>query len=542
MAVVEFKRKTLQELVGKKLTEEDLEHTVPMMGCDVEEVNKETVKYEVFPDRPDILSEEGFSRALRYFLDIEKGLPEYDLRNSGVKLKKEKVKARPCITGAIVKNVEINDELLRSLMQVQEKLHITFGRERRKIAIGIHDLDQINPPFTYKAVNPGKYSFTPLGHEEEMTLKEIQEKHEKGKYADILEGNKKWPVIEDSEGYTLSFPPVINGKKTELTPETQNIFIDVTGTDQEAIDKALNIIATTLTERKGHIEYIEIEELGRRPDLSPGKMKVDLDYVNKMLGMSFTEKRFKELLEGMGYGYEDNKVLTPPYRTDIMHPIDIVEDIAIKYGYKEFERELPEVPTLAQPHRETEKEEKVKDLLTGFGYQEVKNTILTDRVNQFEKIRRKEKEPVELSNPLDANHKICRVDILPQLLKNLSSNQHRSYPQEIFETGNTIHLKSEEETGVKMKTKLALAKIDTRVNYNELTSMLDSLMNNLDIDYSLKKSKGPAFIKGRQAKVMHDGETIGIIGEIHPEALNNWGVEKPVIAGEINLDPITKTN
>lgn len=551
MSVVEFKINELEKLIDKTLSDELLKDKIPMMGCDIEYLDKEKVRYEIFPNRPDLLSQEGFARALKYFLDLDKGLKKYEVNGKGVKLNKKRVKARPKITAAIVKNVEITEEILKSLMQLQEKLHKTIGRNREKVAIGIHDLDKVNPPFTYKQVKPGKFKFNPLGCEEELTLKEIKEKHEKGKYANILKGHDKWPVIVDSNNKTLSFPPVINSQNTEVTKETRNLFIDVTGTHQETLEKTLNIIVTTLAERGGEIHKVKIKGLGERPNLEIEEIDVDLDYVNKMLGVDFTELQFEEHLKRMGYGFKEkrslgydreNTVLIPPYRIDIMHPIDIVEDIAIKHGYDEFKPEIPEIATIGNSDEMKERESKLKEILIGLGYQEVKNMVLTNTKNQFEKMNRKKPENklIELKNPLDKKHTVCRSNIMSQLLKNLSNNQHVSYPQRIFEVGKCLELEKTNNNHFEAKTKikLSLAKSDTKVNYNEATSLLESIMRNLDQEYKLIETENPSFIKGRRAKIVKGKDEIGSIGEIHPKVLNNWRIEKPVIAMELDLDKL----
>ncbi len=540
MPVVQFKRKTLEKLVGKKLTEEELRNEVPMIGCDLETINEEEVEYEVFPDRPDMLSTEGFARAIKYYMGIDKGMKKYPLKDSGVKLDKQNVKARPKIVAAIAKEVHINDETLRSLMQVQEKIHKTFGRERKKIAIGIHDLNKIKPPFTYKQVNPNKYSFTPLGWEKELTLKQIREKHEKGRYADILQDHEEWPVITDREGYTLSFPPVINGRKTELTTETENIFIDVTGTDQEAIEKALNIVTTSLAERKAEIYTVEITGDGKKPNLEPEKIKVKPEYIEKLIGEVLTEKDIKKYLEGMGFEYNKGEVLVPPYRADIMHPIDIVEEVAVKCGYDKITPSMPKVATTAKPNKERESQEKVKNLVVGLGYQEVKNPILTNQENHFERMQRSKDKVVELENPLTKDYSICRRGILHQVLQNLSKNQHEPYPQKIFELGHCLTRDKKEELGVKTLTKLTLTKTDNEVNYNEATATLDAVLRNLGASYELRKSRDPSFIPGRRASIISRGREVGVVGEVHPKVLNNFGVEKPVIAIELLMENIIK--
>jgi len=549
MPVVEFNIKELEKLTDKTLTKKILEEKIPMLGCDIEHIDDEKVRYEVFPNRPDMLSQEGFARALRYFFGLDKGIPDYKTKKSSIKLNREKVKARPNITAAAIKNIELTDETLRSLMQTQEKLHKTLGRKRRKLAIGIHDLDKVEPPFTYKAVKPNKFKFTPLNSDQELTLEQIRKKHEKGKYAEILKEHKKWPVITDKNEQTLSFPPVINSKTTEVTENTENLFIDVTGTDQETIERALNIIVTSLKDRGGEINTVKVEGLGERPYLEPEEINIDLEYINQMLGTDFRGEKLKKHIEEMGYDFkgkigmsysEEKTILIPPYRTDIMHPIDIVEDIAIRHGYDQFNTELPTVATTAKSDKEMEKKEKLKEIIIGYGYQEVKNMVLTNKQNQFTKM---DQEPaqetlIELENPLDKNHSICRNKALPQLLKNLSNNQHVAYPQKIFEIAKCLELDKESYNKVKTTEKLAIAKTDTQVNYNEITALLDSFMKNLGFEYNLKKTKNPAFMKGRRAVILQQGEEIGKLGEIHPKVLNNWEIEKPVIAMEMKIDKL----
>lgn len=249
-------------LLKKKVGLQELREKMPMLGVDVESVDEEKVVLEVFPNRPDMLSIEGFARALNGYLGFEKGPAEYPLKESGIVLYVDPSVdgVRPAVSAGAVCGVELDDFAVKSVMDVQEKLHLTHGRNRLKVAIGVHDLDRVEPPFTYKAVKPDSASFIPLEMMEELTLSEILERHPKGRdYAWTLEGKKKYPLFTDRNGNVLSFPPIINGELTKLTEHTRNLFIELTGTDQTAVDVALNIISTSLADRGGSLQTVEIK-------------------------------------------------------------------------------------------------------------------------------------------------------------------------------------------------------------------------------------------------------------------------------------------
>lgn len=541
MVVVNFDKKDLENIVGKELSDDTLKNKVPMIGCECEEVTENEVEYELFPDRPDMISVEGFGRALRYFLDLDKGLNDYKTSNGQIRIKTDrKVKdVRPNITGAVIRNVDLNEHKLRSLMQFQEKIHETFGRKRKKVSIGLHDLENIEPPFTYQAVDPESVSFIPLERDKKMSLKEISEEHPKGKYAEIISKNNKWPIIVDSNDQILSFPPVINSKLTEIDEDTKDIFIDITGTDQEAIDQTLNMLVTGFAERDFDIETIEIDGI-EKPNLKPETIKVNIEYANKLLDLDLKENEFKKIIEGMGFGYEDGVVKIPPYRVDVMHEIDIVEDVAIKYGYEEFNPRIPDVSTIGQPDKAERFKNKIRELFVGFGFQEIVTSVLTNTEKQFNKMEEEKEEIVTTKNPLTREYSSCRIKLMPGMLKTLKENKHVAYPQKIFEVSSVVHVDRKQETKSRNVDKLAAAISDNNINYTDLAAKIDAMFDLLGLDYELKPIKSKKFIDTRAAKIVVNNTKIGEIGEIHPQVLENWNLEKPAVAMEINLEKLKR--
>ncbi|RLF51486.1 MAG: phenylalanine--tRNA ligase subunit beta [Thermoplasmata archaeon] len=541
MPVVTFDYYDLLSLLGKEIEKDELLTKLPMIGVSLERVYGNEISIEVFPNRPDMLSVEGIARALRAFFGIEKGLKEYEIEPPKISLKvEESVKnVRPYIGGAVVRNVELTDELISSLMDIQEKLHFSIGKDRKKMAIGLHDFDKVNPPFVYKGVKPNEIKFVPLEKEEEMDLDEILEKHEKGiAYAHLLKNAELYPIILDKNGNVLSFPPIINGQLTALTEETRNIFIDVTGTDEQAVKSTLIIVATLLAERGGKIEQVEIIDNEKiiTPDLTPQQIEVDLNYIYKILKIDSKEE-IKNALEKMGHNVEfvadKIKVYSPAWRVDILHPIDIIEDIAIGYGYERFEETLPQSMTFG----ESLSYEKLHQTMIGLGFNEVITLSLSSIEKEFEKMEmEKGNEIVELENPITKEHSILRTSLIPSLMEILSKNRHNDLPQQIYEIGDVVEYKDK----IKQKTMLAGVKIDAKANFTECKSIVEAILRNMGYKMEVEEKNHPSFIEGRCASVIVGGKEIGYFGEIKPSVICNFGLEYPVIAFELDASFLLK--
>ena len=306
--MINFKYSDLCNMLGQKVPQETLVQRIPMIGADMHDTEPgcEDMGVEFFPDRPDLYSVEGLARALRAFLDIEPGMKRYEIADGDVEVTVDpSVKElRPWFLCGVVRGVDIDDEFLRSMMELQEKLHITIGRKRSKLAIGIHDLNKVEPPFVYKLADPHSVRFVPLAMDEEMDLAEILERNEKGKaYAHLLDGFDRYPVILDRNGSVLSFPPIINGVLTTVTVGKHDLFIDVTGNDRKAVKGALDIVATALAERGGRIETVIMhdgDETFRSPDLTPTKRKFSASACDRFLGTMLGPEGMVECLRRMG--------------------------------------------------------------------------------------------------------------------------------------------------------------------------------------------------------------------------------------------------
>ncbi len=529
MTIVTFDYRDMISLIGREIEKEELIEKIPMIGVGLERVEGDKISIEVFPNRPDMFSVEGIARALRAFFGVEKGLKKYDLMSPTIEINVEKsVKnVRPFIVGCIVKNINFNDESIASLMELQEKLHLSIGKARKKMAIGVHDFDNVEPPFFYKGVKPNEARFIPLGMNEELNLNEILEKHEKGvEYAHLVKGKELYPLLVDKNGNVLSFPPIINGELTAVTPETKNIFIDVTGTDEKAIHQALNIISTSLAERGGKIEKVRIvdEKTKQTPDLTPFCNQLDLKYAQKIIGIDFD---IKEALERMGHdvSIENGRaiVYSPAWRIDILHPIDVIEDAAIGYGYEEISFFLPKHVTFGSCFDHN----KIHDTLIGLGFDEVMTLSLSSKEKEFKIMQWKEREVVEIENPISQHHSIIRHSLIPSLLEILSYNRHNDLPQSIYELGDVV-------IDGKQKTMLAGVKIAAKTGFTECKSIVEAILRNFGYKMDVEEEKNKAFIDGRCSAIMVKNRKIGYFGEVHPAIITAFELEYPVIAFELD--------
>jgi phenylalanyl-tRNA synthetase beta chain len=544
MPVITFSFRDLVSLTGKELPADEFASLIPMMGADFHHYDAETdeMGIEFFPDRPDMYSVEGIARSLRTFLGVEKGLKHYPVTESGITMNVEASiePVRPFVVAGVVRGLAITDTMIRSLMEVQEKIHLTAGRKRMKVSIGIHDLCKVEPPFTYTAVKPDDVSFVPLGKTEPMNLEEILQRHEKGvDYAYILEGKERYPVIFDKKGEVLSFPPIINGILTTVTEQTKDVFIDVTGTDLNAISGVLNIVATLLAERGGRIQSVKLtgHAHATTPDLKPIRMELDPDYCNSILGLKLDNDEMASCLERMGHDVKIEKhrlvVHSPATRMDLLHPVDLVEDVAKGYGYAKFGKARPKVQAIGAERPIERASDLVRHLMIGYDYYEVTTLTLSSQKEQFEGMRLPIEEVVEILNPISEDHTCLRVHLLPSLLAVLRKSKHRDLPQRIFEVGDVLK-------GTNRRKHLAAVAVHPKASFTEMKSLVEGVLRDLVVSCTIVSSDNPMFIDGRAADLLIDGQPFGHFGEMHPEVIINSELGYPVIGFEIDLDTALK--
>ncbi len=542
MPTITLNKPIFEKLVGKTLPLEQLKDRISMLGTDLESINNNEIHVEIFPNRPDLLSEQGFARAFSSFIGVKTGLRNYTAKPSKLKVIVDKsVTMRPYTACAIVKNLKFDDEKIRELMQIQEKLATTHGRNRKKSAYGIYPLNAINFPIKYIAKDPKTIKFQPLGFTNSISADQILELHPKGKaYANLTKNWIKYPFFIDAKDNVMCMLPFTNSHTTgKVDISTTEVFIECSGTDLNNVMIALNILTTSLIDMGGQAYTLDIVYQNKTlttPQLSPQKMKLDPKYINNLLGTSLTEKQLKFYLARMGFGYRKRTVLVPCYRNDILHQADLAEDIAIAYGYENFAEILPNAATIGQENPLEQFMTKCREILIGFGSLEIKNYHLSTLEDLNTKMVQDNKL-LMLKNALgDYNH--LRNSLLPTILKTLTENQHHEYPQKIFEIGRTFTTDKSTDTSIKETETLALAIAHETADFTEIRQLLDSFLALLNIPIIIKETTHPSFIPGRVASIILNNQSIGYIGELHPQVLTNWNLFMPTIVFEVNVEKV----
>lgn len=543
MPTVTINRKVFEKLAGKKLPEDKLKERISFLGTALESITDTDIVVEIFPNRPDMLSEQGFARAFSSFIGVNTGLREYKVNKSQYKVIVEpSVKdVRPYTACAVVKNLKFDDEKIKEIIQIQEKLHVTYGRNRKKVAIGVYPFEKIKPPIRFIAKKPAEIKFRPLEYPAELTGLQILSKHPTGReYGHLLEGKDKFPIFVDADEQVLSMPPIINSHNIgKITESTKDVFVECSGFDYGVLARCLNMIVAALADMGGEIFSVEIDFQSDKkkiisPNMEPSEMPIELSYVNQRLGLDIKDKDLKPLLEKMGHGYSKGKALVPSYRADILHPIDLVEDIAIAYGYENIPEEIPKVATVGEESEFEKFARKISEMLVGLGMIECKTYHITNKDIQTT-LMNHDIEVIELANALNQEYNVLQAWAIPSLMQVLKNNRQHEYPQHIFSVGRVFKKDKSTDTGILEQERLACLLCGEQSDYTRIRQVLDYIFNMLGMKYTVEPVSHNSFIPGRVGRVVCEGKKVAYIGEINPQVLQNFDMNMPVAALELNL-------
>ena len=577
MPVVDVDPDELRDLTGYE-AKSDEEFKTDLFGLGLEfegETETGDLQFEFAPDRLDRLSVEGVARSLRYHYGDARGVyvPETNDPEWTIEVDESVPDERPYVTGAVIRGVDLDEDALESLIQLQEKLHATMGRGRAKGAVGIHDLAMLKGApleegaersITYRGVDPDGDAFVPLDSNDELTPAGVLEEHDTGRtYADLVSEYDRYPAIYDELGL-FSFPPVINGKRTEVTTGSRELFVELTGTDQWTIDKMCTIICYALSARGATIEAVEVayadgathpSEYGAelvRPDLDTTEKSVSHDRIETLLGVDLDAEEVVDCFERSGldatYTLGEKttyEVTIPPSRVDVLHPMDLVDDVGRAYGFDRLEPRYPDVGTVGGRHERSRLEDAVRTSLIGLGFEDLLNFHMTSGVENYERMGIEPDtsafgggDPVEITEPYSEEYTQLRTWALPSIVMLLERNTHNAYPQDVAEIGFVAERDDDENTNVAERRHVAAALARRDASYEAAKSRLQALCDDFGVELETPRIEHPSFIDGRTASVVIDGERVGVIGELHPELLVEHDLELPVAAFEFDLDAL----
>ena len=557
MPTISVNKNELLKLSGIDFALEDLQNLLCYVKGEYKGFDEESNELRIElndTNRPDLWSTEGIARQLRF----QKEKPDYNelLQLASEPVSKEIVvdssieKVRPYVGAFIAKGVAVTDEFLKQMIQTQEKISEIHGNKRELLAIGIYNVDKISFPIHYKAVNPESTKFLPLGVENELNLNQILSDHPKGiEFKHILEGKQAYPLLVDNNSDILSFPPIINSAKSgQVVVGDKNLFIEATGLNLEMVLHALNIFAYNFKDRGYIIEAVNTvfpydTEFGKKvitPYPLKNEIKVKTSTINNYLGESFTKADFHKHLENYGLSVTDAledslQVSSLPYRNDYMHEVDIVEDFAISYGYNNFKPIMPEKFTIGQLAPITLFEDKVRDLMIGFGFEEVIMNVLNNQDDFKDNINNMFDDLVEIKNFMSESYSILRNSLIPSMLKVEANSFKSMYPHKVFEVGEVVQLDKTQNHGCSTNTKLGILIAHSEANFSEMGSYFTQLQYLMNWELEINSKSYPIFIKGRSGEILLNEKPIGLIGEVHPEILEKWNIKMPSVLLELDL-------
>ena len=532
---------------------EELERRLPLLGTDVDRCTDEVLDIEIFPDRPDLLSAETLSRGIRSFIHDEAMITHLDAQpaTTSMHVDPELAGIRPFVVCAIVRNVHLgsNDEerdaSIRRLMDHQEKLHFAVGRGRRRSSIGVHDLDSIRPPFRAVAA-PRDRAFVPLASTASMTIDEILEHHPKGtEYAHLLEGMDKVPLLLDANDAVISFPPIINGVQTTVTPTTTSMLVDVTGWDLIAVEACLQLVCLQLSSMGGVVEAVDVHggaAEGRHPRTSPSHHRLTKERVRLLLGREFSSEDVQRAFRRLGGKVVDESeeawtIAMPKWRTDLLHEVDLIEDLAIGHGYEDLGDVTPHAPANGTPRSDVHLRRRLRTVAIGLGLTEVQSLTLSNDEDQFERTRWTASSAItRITNPITVDHTILRQHLLPGLLRLLAANRHHDLPQGVFELGTVVR-------GHVNSTRFAMLVAEAGGGFAASRGRVQALMQALGAKHdelemvALPDNEGP-WLAGRAAKILVGGMWVGCFGELDPRVAHAFDLNVPLNGAEFDLDAL----
>ncbi|UPW01806.1 phenylalanine--tRNA ligase subunit beta [Halorussus gelatinilyticus] len=574
MPVVDVNPDELRDLTGHdEKSDDELIDDMFALGLEFEGRTEEgDLQLEFAPDRLDRLSVEGVARSLRYQYGDDRGVyvPGTNDADWTIEVEESVPDERPYVTGAVIRDVDLDEDALDSLIQLQEKLHATMGRKRAKGAIGIHDLTMLKGQaataegqteagnsIVYRGIEPDGDRFVPLDSDAEMTPDEVLRSHPTGEtYADLVAEYDRYPAIYDDIGL-FSFPPVINGRRTEVSTDSRDLFVELTGTDQWTIDHMCNVICYALDARGAKVEEVRVSYPDRelvRPDFEVREKTVTHERIESMLGIDLSAETVVDLLERSGLDAATEEVgddelayevEIPPYRVDVLHPLDVVDDVGRAYGFNDLEPRYPDVGTVGGRHDRSKLEDAAREALVGLGFEDLLNFHMISEEENFDRMQVSPDDdvlgaadPATILEPYSEDYTMLRTWALPSMLMVLENNTHRGYPQDLAEIGLAARVDERENTGVAERRTVAgvLARHDA--SYEDAKARLQAIARNFDKDLETPATDHPTFIDGRAAAIVLDGETVGVVGEIHPAVLVEHDLELPVAAFELRLDAL----
>jgi phenylalanyl-tRNA synthetase beta chain len=643
MPTLSVERDALFQSIGKTYTDEAFDELCFEFGVELDEITSEreealksatvklskehiaslsqnvSYKIDVPANRYDLLCIEGLSRALKIFLG-DMDAPSYQVLTPNNKdsdnedmhvitVMPSTAQIRPFVVCAILRDVVFTEERYNSFIDLQDQLHRNLCRQRTLVAIGTHDMDTVQGPFIYDALPGEEIEFVPLTHSstgESFNGKALLEHYETEPackhlkpYVPIIKDSPVYPVVLDSNKTVMSLPPIINGSKSKITLGTTNVFIECTATDLTKANIVLDTVVAMFSEycaKPFTVEPVRVNFVDQQgtitksyitPEMFTRKESAKVDFVNSMIGINISAEQMVQLCNKIQLGpaslIDSNtlEVTVPPTRSDILHAVDIAEDIGIAFGYNNIVKRIPTTCTVGGEQPLNAMGDLLRDEIARAGYIEVLTHGLCSIRDNFTALRRKVSPAVSLSNPANVEYQVVRTTLLPGLLKTLQHNKSASFTSgfKLFEISDVVlpddeHVVTDTIVGAKNRRKLCAVYAGPTSGFEIIHGLVDRVMTLTEVapeqEYIENSAKGleekyrvaregwyytirelkedgghssaHTYFPGRAAEVLvtkpgsEKHVSIGTFGILHPEVLSNFDVQYPASCLELDLE------
>lgn len=466
---------------------------------------------------------------------------------------------RPWVVAGVLRGLTFTPERYTSFIELQEKLHQNICRKRSLVSIGTHDLDRIVSPLRYTALPAqGGFRFVPLDRTEEVDgagMVALLEATHLRAYLPLLKGFTSYPVVQDAEGRVCSVPPIINSEHSKIRLETVNVLVEVTALDRTkaliVLDTVLAMFAEYATPAYQVEQVCLVHPDGREewtPDWTPRPVRVALSYLESAVGVPLVPAEVPSFLQRMGVEavQEGAEVVVrvPPTRSDILHACDVMEDVAIGYGFGRIlaAARMPATVTAGSQQPLNKLSDQLRHELAYAGYTEVLTLSLCSEEENGAWLRHPEegRRAVRLANPKTAEYQVARTSLYAGLLKTLQHNRQASLPVRLFEVSDVVWTDPSTDTGARNRRHLCVLHCSPTGGFEHVHGLLDRIFLLLEHaqDYTLVAHDDPAFLSGRCARVLFKGTPIGVLGLLHPEVLHNFDLHFPCSALHLDVEAL----
>ena len=544
-------RERLESLVGTRLPDARLEDLLFASKGELAGSDGDTITVSVTPDRLDLLCEGGLATFLGGPLETARGVPPIERAGPrgtppSFRVDRSVEPIRPAIAGALVRapdGTALDAGLLDEAIRFQELLHATLGRDRRSASLGIYPSEMVEPPVRYGLEPLEGVSFVPLGGDVEILAETFFTQHPMAaRYGPLGRDGARCLVLRDARGVVLSLPPVLNGRVAgEARVGQRELLLEATGRDARTVREAVGLLLVVFVARGWSVGPVAVEGPGEHQDdglatVQARTLRLPSDLVRAVVGeplpapeVSHRLARCRLSARTHAHGWD---VEVPPWRPDLLAPVDLVEEIYLAAAVRPEDGLVPPSTSLGRLRAETRFRRRTATRLLGLGFSAPYTTLLLSSSTVAEVGG---PEPIRIRNPVSAEYAFVRDRILLSHLDVLARNTRHRYPQRFAEVGPVVVRSPTAESGGETRYRASLMVADDATGFAEAAALVEYLLRDVDASGVREPAELPGTIPGRAARVRVAGEPVAEIGEIHPRILTRLGVPVPVAWAEVDL-------